>query len=117
MPKNLKSVTGERPRCQYCDKEPVPDFDGSGLELGVRPVGLLEELGIKSLRLLHELSIKSLCLLDELSDRTDPVHALGYRAAWPGLLGNLMNADLPGSGEGTCAFATRPSPAAAAGVW
>jgi hypothetical protein len=25
MPKTLKSVTGERPRCQYCDKELVPD--------------------------------------------------------------------------------------------
>jgi hypothetical protein len=31
MPKNLKSVTGERPRCQYCDKELVPD--SSSVEL------------------------------------------------------------------------------------
>ena len=25
MPKTLKSVTGKRPHCQYCDKELVPD--------------------------------------------------------------------------------------------
>ena len=25
MPKTLKAVTGKRPRCQYCDKELVPD--------------------------------------------------------------------------------------------